>query len=121
MWPPATGAFSTSRTSTPSLCSRYAAVSPAMPAPMTRTSAMVRNLFVCSYRRRVLLVRPLAGFQEHVVEPRLGRAGLGVPVGPPLHERRHRHQDRLGAAAGLEAEVRAAILDEVELDVAAAT
>ena len=38
----------------------------------------------------------------------------------PAHARRQRHQDRLGAPAGLQAEDRAAVVDEVELDVAAA-
>src|SRR5262249_56562523 len=38
----------------------------------------------------------------------------------PAHDRRQRHEDRLGAAVGLEAEDRPAIVDEVELDVPAA-
>jgi hypothetical protein len=45
---------------------------------------------------------------------------LGLPVVAPLHDRRHAHQDALGAAAAVQAEVRAAVPHEVELDVAAA-
>jgi uncharacterized protein HemY len=47
-------------------------------------------------------------------------AGFGVPVVAPFDDRRHRHQDRLGAPARLQAEQRAAVPDQVELDVAAA-
>src|ERR1700744_1133086 len=39
----------------------------------------------------------------------------------PLHLRRHRRQDRIHIAAGLEAERGAAIVEQVELDVASAT
>src|SRR5207302_224499 len=38
----------------------------------------------------------------------------------PAHQRREAHEDRLGVAAALEAEQRAAVVDEVEFDVAAA-
>src|SRR5690606_32321806 len=37
----------------------------------------------------------------------------------PLHDGRHRHQDAFGAAARLQAEQRAAVPHEVELDIAA--
>lgn len=54
------------------------------------------------------------------MEPGFGRAGLGVPVVVPAHERRKAHENRFGAAAGLQAEERAAIPDEVEFDVTTA-
>src|SRR3954447_21048853 len=38
----------------------------------------------------------------------------------PFHRRRHRGENRLDVAAGLEAEDRAAVVEQVELDVAAA-
>jgi hypothetical protein len=38
----------------------------------------------------------------------------------PLHHRRHRRQDRVDVAAGLQAEDRAAVVEQVELDIAAA-
>src|SRR5262245_39423342 len=38
----------------------------------------------------------------------------------PLHQRRQRGEDRLDVAAGLQPEHRAAIVEQVELDVAAA-
>src|SRR3990172_10536147 len=38
----------------------------------------------------------------------------------PHDDRRHRHQDGLDVAAGLEAEGRAAVVEQVELDIAAA-
>ena len=46
--------------------------------------------------------------------------GLGLVVVVPAHHRRQRHQDRLDAAARLQAEQRAAVVEQVELDVAAA-
>ena len=60
------------------------------------------------------------GRQEIAVQARLGRTRLGPPVVAPGHDRRHRHQDALGAPARLQAEQRAAVVDQVELDVAAA-
>src|SRR6185436_9066977 len=54
------------------------------------------------------------------VEPFFSRSGLGLPVVAPGDQRRQRHQDRFGAAARLQAEQRAAVVDKVELDVAAA-
>src|SRR5690606_2483456 len=62
---------------------------------------------------------PVALDQE-LGQSRFGRARLGVPVVAPARERRHRAQDRLGASAGLQAEQRAAVVDQVELDVAPA-
>src|SRR6185312_4272803 len=50
----------------------------------------------------------------------LGRARLEARVVLPAHQRRQRHQDRFGAPVGLEPERGAAIVDEVELDVAPA-
>ena len=44
-----------------------------------------------------------------------------MPVVFPACERRQRHQDRLGATAGLQAERSAAIVDEIELDITPAT
>src|SRR6202034_76947 len=49
-----------------------------------------------------------------------GGARLGAPAVLPAHQRRERHEDRLGAVARLEAEERAAVVEEVELDVAPA-
>jgi hypothetical protein len=49
--------------------------------------------------RRQAFGCPVARAQEVAVQPRLGRAGLGLPVVAPLHDRRHRHQDALGAPA----------------------
>src|SRR5450755_1548839 len=43
-----------------------------------------------------------------------------MPVIAPARDRRKRHEDRLGAAVGLKAEQRAAIVDKIELDVAPA-
>ena len=67
-----------------------------------------------------LLAAQSRGAQEVAVQPRLGRARLGLPVVAPGHDRRHRHQDALGAPARLQAEQRAAVEHQVELDVAAA-
>src|SRR5690606_24301671 len=63
---------------------------------------------------------PVARAQEVAVEALLRRARLGLPVVAPGRERRHRGEDRLHTAARLEAEARAAVVHEVEFDVAAA-
>src|SRR5690606_16162879 len=67
-----------------------------------------------------VLRRPIARLQEVLQEPRLRAALLRPPVVVPAHERRQGHQDRLGPAARLEAEERAPVVDQVELDVAPA-
>src|SRR3546814_1218073 len=55
-----------------------------------------------------------------IAEARLSAVALRcIPVLPP-HARRQAHKDRLGAAAGLQAEQGAAVVDQIELDVAAA-
>src|SRR5438477_9358463 len=61
--------------------------------------------------------------RTRISRSRTGFGGAGV--GPrarsrPRHFRRQRHQDRLHIAAGLEAEEGAAVVEQVELDVAAA-
>src|ERR1700724_4651508 len=43
-----------------------------------------------------------------------------MPADLPAHQGRQRHQDRLGAASGLQAQEGAAVVEEVELDVTAA-
>src|ERR1700687_1169181 len=58
--------------------------------------------------------------QELSLQALLGGAGLGTPAYLPAHHRRQRHQDRVGAAAGLQAKDRAAVVEQVELDVTAA-
>jgi HemY protein len=54
------------------------------------------------------------------VEHRFRRAGFRLPVVAPFDDRWQRHQDRFGAPARLQAEQRAAIPDQIELDVATA-
>src|SRR5436189_1746278 len=65
-------------------------------------------------------LHPIARLEKVGVELFFRRAGGGLPVVAPLDARRERHEDRLGAAAGLQAEQGAAVVDQVELDVAAA-
>src|SRR5690606_26589955 len=66
------------------------------------------------------LVQPVARSQVVACERRFGRSGLGAVVVFPAHERRQRHQDRFGASTRLQAEDRPAVVQQVELDVAAA-
>ena len=61
------------------------------------------------------------GARKSVYSRASGTAGLGMPVVLPVHHRWQRHQDRLGSAARLQAEQRAAVEHEVELDVASAS
>jgi hypothetical protein len=68
---------------------------------------------------RGLGVAPVAGLVEGEGGG-LGAAGLGVVVEGPAGQRRHRHQDRLDVPARLQPEQGPAVVDEVELDVAAA-
>src|SRR5262249_606238 len=63
---------------------------------------------------------PVARPEEVGVELFLGRAGRGLPVVAPGGVRRHRHQDRLGAAARLQAEERRGVVHKVDLAVAPA-
>src|SRR5579885_2271187 len=67
-----------------------------------------------------LLGRPVPRPQELLVKPCLRRARLRAEIVLPADHRRQRHQDRLGAAARLQAEQRAAVADQVEFDVPAA-
>src|SRR5258706_103970 len=63
---------------------------------------------------------PVPGAQEIPIEFSFRARGVRSPVITPLHERGQGHQYRLGAAGRLQAEQRAAIIDEIELHVAAA-
>src|SRR5580765_8479231 len=63
---------------------------------------------------------PVLRYQELAVQGFFGRSRVGLPVVAPFRARRHGDQDRLGATARLQAEQRAAVVDEVELDVARA-
>src|SRR5262245_38918219 len=65
-------------------------------------------------------LHPVARPEEVRPEARLGRAGRRAPVVAPGRERRQRGEDRLAASPGLQPEARAAILQQVELDGAAA-
>src|SRR5690606_19172810 len=63
---------------------------------------------------------PVACDEVFLVQLGLGRAGLGLPVVTPFHDRRQRHQDGFSAPARLQAEQRAAVENQVEFDIAAA-
>ncbi len=71
-------------------------------------------------RQRRLTRSPVPVHQEIGVQRRLRGAGCRMPVVAPFHHRRQRHQDRFGAPARLQAEQRAAVEHQVELDIAAA-
>src|SRR5207244_3977071 len=60
--------------------------------------------------------RPVPRPQE-LDQLRLARARLRAVVVAPARHRRQRHEDRLDPAAGLEAEERAAVVQQVELHV----
>src|SRR5690606_21976335 len=65
------------------------------------------------------LDQPVARVQV-ILQAGLGAAGRRREAVLPAHQRRQAHQDRLAAAAGLEAEQGAAVPEQVELDVAPA-
>src|SRR5579885_388783 len=60
-----------------------------------------------------------ANMGSNIIAPAL-RNGNKPSCLRPLHHRRHRRQDRVDIAAGLEAESGAAVVEQVELDIAAA-
>src|SRR5438270_10468470 len=79
-------------------------------------------LIAASPRPRVaasLFLQPVVGAE---IIPGFGFAAarLWLVIVDPAHQRWQRHQDRFGAPACLKSEVRAAIIDEIELDVAPA-
>src|SRR5258708_329424 len=59
--------------------------------------------------------------QEVFVQPGFGCSRFGSPVVVPADQRRHGHQDRCGAPARLQAEQRAAVVNQVEFHISAAT
>src|SRR6266568_7674850 len=73
------------------------------------------------FARSRLAREPVARFQELLVQLGLGRAGFGLPLVIPAHERGQAHEDRFRAPAALQAEERAAIPDEIELHVTTAS
>src|SRR5438067_85536 len=90
-------------------------------APSTRVSSKCRSATSTPRGARgSSAIEPIPRDKKIAVELRFARPQLGRPVVAPLCARRHRQQDRFGAAARLQAEQRAAIPDEIELDVAAA-
>src|SRR4051812_554101 len=95
-----------------------ASSSRASPSASART--MRRSATSARLRKPVSRSDPVAWLEKVAVEPGFRRAGGGLPVVAPLGARRQRHQDRLGAAARLQAEQRAAVVHQVELDVTAA-
>src|SRR6266568_37266 len=91
-----------------------------------RPSAGTAGPFLPSLRVCIALLsirsfaEPIPRAQEIPIKPVLLARRVGLPVVAPLHEGRERHQYRLRAASGLQSEERPAVVDEVELDVAAA-
>src|SRR5947207_15720771 len=63
--------------------------------------------------------RPIARLQVHLVQLRFPRARLRAIVIVPSHHRRQRHQDRLDPPARLQAEDRATVVEQIELDITA--
>src|SRR5512141_2480843 len=53
-------------------------------------------------RSAFLIAEPVARNQKIAVEPRFGRAGRGLPVVAPFHDRRQGHEYRLRAAIRLQ-------------------
>src|SRR6266480_7927809 len=63
---------------------------------------------------------PISGPEEVGVELFFRRAGLRLPVVAPRGARRQRHEDRFGAPARLQTEQGAAVVHQIEFDIAAA-
>src|SRR3954452_6230358 len=63
---------------------------------------------------------PVPRYQEIRIERFFRRPWRRLPVVAPCRARRHRHEDRFGAPARLQAEQGAAVVDQVEFDIASA-
>src|SRR5206468_10238989 len=91
-----------------------------------KPSAGTAGPFFPSLRVSIVLLstssfaQPVSRSQEIPIESSFRTRRIRLPVITPLHERGQRHQYRLSAAGRLQAEQRAAIIDEIELDIAAA-
>src|SRR5690606_16562746 len=83
-----------------------------------KAPAEARTRGVAARAPLLQLREPVAG-AEVVGEAGLGAAGFGGVAVLPADARRQAHEDGFGAAAGLQAEQGAAVVDQVELDVAA--
>src|SRR5213592_3316752 len=91
-----------------------------------KPSAETAGPFFPSLRVSIVLLstssfaQPVSRSQEIPIESSFRTRRIRLPVITPLHERGQRHQYRLGAAGRLQSEQRAAIIDEIELHIAAA-
>src|SRR6266705_3233731 len=91
-----------------------------------KPSAGTAGPFFPSLRVSIVLLstssfsEPIPSTQEIPIESSFRTRRVGLPVITPLHERGQGHQYRLGAAGRLQAEQRAAIINEIELHIAAA-
>src|SRR5438034_440286 len=91
-------------------------------APPTRVSSKCRSDEpLLRSGRGSSAIEPVLGDQEIIVEPRFVAVRCRLPVVAPFDDGRQRQKNRLRAASGLQAEQRAAIPDQVEFHVAAAT
>src|SRR5205085_167489 len=64
-----------------------------------------------------ILIGPFTRLQVDLVQFRFPRSRRRLKIVFPAHARRQRHQNRLHATTGAQAEERAAIVKEIELDV----
>src|SRR5881396_2648059 len=91
-----------------------------------KPSAGTAGPFFPSLRVSIVLLstssfaQPVSRSQEIPIESSFRTRRIRLPVITPLHERGQGHQYRFGAAGRLQAEQRAAIINEIELDIAAA-
>src|SRR5881396_2068710 len=91
-----------------------------------KPSAGTAGPFFPSLRVSIVLLstssfaQPVSRSQEIPIESSFRARRIRLPVITPLHQRGQGHQYRLSAAGRLQAEQRAAIIDEIELDIAAA-
>src|SRR5262245_24518229 len=91
------------------------------PSPIAGTSGpLLPSLRVSMFSSVVDLAQPVPGAQKVAVEPGFVARGIGFPVVAPGHSGRQRHEYRFRAAARLQSEQGAAIIDEIEFDIAAA-
>src|ERR1044072_6427597 len=77
-------------------------------------------LLACGAILRPRRSRPLARPAQHLERRRLGASRLGLVRVLPARQQRQRHEDALDASARSQPEAGAAVVHQVELDVAAA-
>jgi len=109
--------FSLTSASTPLSQSNMPSSQREVPTPYLHASFAKTSRLFCGNNRNL---QPLAGVLESIHNVCLGRAGLDLVVVLPTRALGHRHEDRLDTTTSFETEDGAAVVHEVEFNIASA-